>query len=147
MLIRHATTADIPEWVALRHALWPDHTLTELEDEAQHLITLPLTHAACFVADTGHHLCAFAESFVRHEHVNGCTTSPVAFLEGIYTAPELRGTGLGAQLVDAVTDWARTTGCTELGSDAYLDNTDSHAFHRATGFTEASRVVFFRKTL
>lgn len=33
----------------------------------------------------------------------------------------------------------------ELASDALLENTASHAMHRALGFEEAERVVCFRR--
>ncbi len=38
-------------------------------------------------------------------------------------------------------------GLRELGSDALMDNTASHAAHRAWGFTETERVIYFRKVL
>lgn len=43
--------------------------------------------------------------------------------------------------------WARACGCRELASDALLENQASHAAHRALGFVETERVVFFRKPL
>lgn len=43
--------------------------------------------------------------------------------------------------------WARSRGCTELGSDRALDNRASGAFHLATGFDEVGRVVSYRKEL
>ena len=52
-----------------------------------------------------------------------------------------------AALVSAVADWARSVGCLEFASDAALDNEASHAVHRALGFAETERVVFFRKGL
>ena len=78
---------------------------------------------------------------------NGTDTSPVAFLEGIYVEPRLRRKGIGAALVAAVCAWARRMGCRELASDALLENEGSHAVHRALGFEETERVVFFRKAL
>ena len=38
-------------------------------------------------------------------------------------------------------------GCQELASNARLENTDSHEFHRAAGFAETERVVFFLRKL
>lgn len=49
--------------------------------------------------------------------------------------------------MSAVSDWARSKGMSELGSDASLDNTTSHAMHAALGFDETQRVVYFRKAL
>ena len=84
---------------------------------------------------------------MRFDYVNGCKTSPVAFLEGIIVLPCARRTGVARLLVSAVSDWARSRGMSELGSDASLDNTTSHAMHAALGFDETQRVVYFRKAL
>ncbi|KIT17812.1 Aminoglycoside N(6')-acetyltransferase type 1 [Jannaschia aquimarina] len=100
-----------------------------------------------FVHDDGRGPFAFSEATLRRDHVNGCETSPVAFLEGIYVAPDHRREGVGALLLDAVRAWARERGCTELASDAHIDNIASHAFHRTLGFEETVRVVCFRTKL
>ena len=84
---------------------------------------------------------------MRADYVNGTNSSPVAFLEGIYVVAELRRKGTGSALVAAVSAWARSAGCSELASDALLENVSSHAVHRALGFQETERVVFFRKEL
>lgn len=84
---------------------------------------------------------------MRSDYVNGCETSPVAFLEGIVVDPSFRRQGVAASLVAAVTDWARNEGLSELASDAEIHNTVSHAMHAALGFEETQRVVYFRKAL
>ncbi len=89
----------------------------------------------------------FAEASVRHDYVNGTSSCPVAFLEGIYVAPEFRRAGVARQLVSAVIGWAESCGFTELASDADISNEESHAMHRALGFEETERVVFFRRNL
>jgi aminoglycoside 6'-N-acetyltransferase I len=38
-------------------------------------------------------------------------------------------------------------GCTELASDALIDNTVSHSMHRGLGFEETEIVVYFKKSL
>ena len=50
-------------------------------------------------------------------------------------------------LIAAVEAWTREQGCTELASDALIDNAASHAAHAACGFEETERVVYFRKPL
>ena len=87
------------------------------------------------------------EASVRADYVNGAESSPVAFLEGIYVVPEARRKGVAAALVAAVTRWALDVGCRELASDALLENQASHAVHRALGFQETERVVFFHRVL
>lgn len=92
-------------------------------------------------------LRAFAEVALRRDFVNGCDSSPVAFLEGIFVRPEDRKRGIAARLLRSARSWAQDRGCCEFASDALLENTGSHAFHRATGFEETERVVFFRLRL
>lgn len=89
----------------------------------------------------------FVEAALRTDYVNGTSTSPVAFLEGLYVRPECRHRGIARAMVDAVVAWARDCGCRELASDALLDNAGSHAMHRALGFVETERVVCFRREL
>jgi aminoglycoside 6'-N-acetyltransferase I len=79
--------------------------------------------------------------------VNGCETSPVAFLEEIYVEPWARRQGVARRLVGVVQQWARQMSCSEMASDALLENTDSHGMHLALGFEETERVVYFRKLL
>jgi aminoglycoside 6'-N-acetyltransferase I len=132
----------------MRAALWSD------DGPEAHAGDIAATFLAgdpdqvAFVAEGAEgQLFGFIEASLRRDHVDGCDTSPVAFAEGAYTVPEARGTGIGRALVEAVADWGRAKGCTELGSNALLDNTASHAFHEAIGFEETERVVFFRRTL
>lgn len=81
------------------------------------------------------------------DYVNGAESSPVAFLEGIYVAPDARRRGVARNLVVEAERWATSKGCKELASDARLENTASHAMHAALGFVETERVVFFKKAL
>jgi aminoglycoside 6'-N-acetyltransferase I len=87
----------------------------------------------------------FAEAAIRTDYVNGAQSSPVGFLEGLYVVPHGRRNGVARLLVAAVTRWAAECGCSELASDAALANTASQALHRALGFEETERVVYFRK--
>lgn len=95
----------------------------------------------------GSEVVGFAEASIRHDYVNGCDTSPVAFLEGIHVRPDHRHAGVARMLCRAVEEWSRSAGCTELASDADLQNEHGHAFHAAIGFEETERVVFFRKPI
>ena len=99
------------------------------------------------VAKNGAALAGFAESSLRRDYVNGCATSPVAFVEGLYVVPECRRHGVARALIAAIESWARRQGLRELASDALLDNNASHAMHEALGFTETERVVYFCKAL
>jgi aminoglycoside 6'-N-acetyltransferase I len=140
-------TLDQPGWLALREQLWPHCTREEHLAEMATFLAAPRRFAQFIeYGDAGVPL-GFIEVAIRSDYVNGTESSPVAFLEGIFVAPEARGRGVARRLVAEAEHWARFLGCSELASDAPLENTSSHAMHAALGFVETERVVFFRKTL
>lgn len=146
MTITECRSNDLEDWVALRVALWPEYVADELREGAAAMIGA--AGVLVLIARTPEGEAAgFAEASLRRDYVNGCETSPVAFLEGIYVAPAYRKHEIARRLCDAVADWGRALGCTEFASDALLDNQASHAFHAAIGFEETERVVYFRKAL
>jgi len=111
------------------------------------LIANPQRYGQFVAYSASREAVGLVEASVRHDHVNGTESSPVAFLEGLYVVPQARRKGIAAALVAAVCDWAQRAGCRELASDAVLENAISHVVHRALGFEETQRVVFFRKKL
>lgn len=143
--VRRAVIADRVEHARMRVALWPDEDPTELAADLDAFLADPAQVA--FVAERGDgRLCGFAEASVRR-YANSNDESPCAFLEGWWVDEDARRAGVGRALVAAVEDWARAHGFTELGSDALLDNTLGHQTHRALGFEERERVIYFRKWL
>jgi aminoglycoside 6'-N-acetyltransferase I len=143
--IATATPDDGLAWTALRLALWPDAELAALREEV--LAWDAASSVALLAFDAEGRAIGLAEASLRHDYVNGTEGSPVGFLEGWYVDPAWQGRGVGRALVAAVEAWTRGQGCTELASDASLDNTGSHAAHAACGFEETERVVYFRKRL
>jgi aminoglycoside 6'-N-acetyltransferase I len=132
-------------WLALRLRLWPEapqpEHLSGMADSLArgHYVRLAMTESDGAVG--------FVEASKRVDYVNGTSSSPVAFLEGLYVAPDFRRRGIARALVQSVVEWARDGGCRELASDSLLDNPGAHAAHRALGFEETERVVYFRRTL
>jgi aminoglycoside 6'-N-acetyltransferase I len=148
MSIVPATADHLDQWARLRIALWDWDTVADHRDQAAELYLAGNPDRAAFVAlDAADKVVAFAEATIRRDYVEGCDTSGVAFLEGIYVEPDARKTGVARALSEAVAEWGRAQGCTEYASNALLDNLDSHAFHAAIGFIETERVVFFKKAL
>ena len=89
----------------------------------------------------------FAELSLRHEHVEGASSCPVAYLEGWFVDPSQRGGGIGKALVEAAAEWARERGVSELASDAELTNEQGQRAHEALGFREAGRSVHYLRRL
>ncbi|TGY37267.1 aminoglycoside 6'-N-acetyltransferase [Stenotrophomonas maltophilia] len=143
-VIRQAVPADAAAWARLRLGLWPD------ADDTVDALALSLadTDGAVLLACTADgEAIGFAEVRLRRDYVNGTDSSPVGFLEGWYVQPGWQGQGTGRTLLDAAAAWTRAAGCSELASDSALDAVAAHAAHRACGFEETERVVYFRMAL
>ena len=137
-------TAD-PAWLVLRRALWPDTSAAEhLSGMAD---AIARGHYVRLAVATDGTVLGFVEAAKRVDYVNGTSSSPVAFLEGLYVVPRVRRHGVARALVESVVQWALDEGCTELASDALLDNCTAHTVHRSLGFEETERVVYFRRAL
>nr|WP_313709160.1 aminoglycoside 6'-N-acetyltransferase [Brucella intermedia] len=135
-------------WAQLRHALWPDTSLEQHLQEIYETLDQEDPDAVTFIAESaGGQIAGFAEAALRRDYVNGCGTSPVLFLEGIYVSPEYRQRGTARLLCEAIANWGREKGCTEFASDVLLENRDSQSFHTALCFDETERVIFYRKLL
>jgi aminoglycoside 6'-N-acetyltransferase I len=144
LLIERCTAADARGWLELRLALWAWPREEHLAEMA--LMAANPQRFAAFVAYADNEdALGLAEAAIRVDYVNGAQSSPVGFLEGLYVVPHARRKGVARALVAEVSRWARASGCSELASDAALANAASHAVHRALGFEETERVVFFRK--
>lgn len=142
--IRQATPADAAAWSRLRVGLWPDAD-DPLEELAQSLAD---PEGAVFLACAADgEAVGFAEVRLRHDHVNGTGSSPVGFLEGWYVKPQWQGRAVGRALLAEVQAWTRDAGCSELASDSRQEDVEAHAAHRACGFVETERVVYFRMPL
>lgn len=145
MMIRKATEQDAEVLAGLACLLWVGHDAAELLDEFAEI--LKSEDAACFLAYEAGIPVGFAQCQLRHDYVEGTSTSPVGFLEGLWVEEAHQRQGVATQLVHACEDWARSMGCTEFGSDCELDNDGSLAFHLACGFEEVNRTIWFAKKL
>jgi aminoglycoside 6'-N-acetyltransferase I len=144
--IRLAAAGDRAEWLRLRSALWP-HGAAEHADEIDAYLAAPGAAEAAFVAERpGGGLAGLLELRLR-DFAEGCTSSPVAYVEGWWVDPDARRSGVGAELMRAAEAWARAAGLTELASDCDFENDAGLGAHRALGFAEAVHIVCLRKPL
>ncbi|MCU4146194.1 GNAT family N-acetyltransferase [Klebsiella quasipneumoniae] len=138
---------DHGSWLELRLQLWPDGSNAEFLPEMAAACAAPERFAQFLFLSEAGSAEGMVEVALRTDYVNGTNSSPVAFLEGIFVRPESRGQGIAKALVATAEAWAKELGCSELASDAPIDNSGSHAMHAALGFVETERVVFFRKVV
>ena len=143
--IERAGTGDLHILASLGVLLWPGHREDELTQEFA--LLMAENKAAFFLARAGELAVGFAQCALRHDYVEGTSTSPVGYLEGIYVLEEYRREGVAVGLLTACENWARQSGCKEFASDCELDNTLSLRFHLAAGFKEANRIICFTKKL
>ncbi|MDI7860808.1 GNAT family N-acetyltransferase [Rhizobiaceae bacterium n13] len=137
----------LERWERMRQQLWPDTPSSIHWEEMEACLANPDRQAAFLCEDDAGVVAGFAEASLRSDYVNGCETSPVAFLEGIFVLPSYRRRGVARALVIAVERWAMSHSCRELASDTDLANLTSQSLHASLGFEETERVVYFRKEL
>jgi len=133
----------------MRCALHRDEDPEELAAEAEDFMRGEpvLGIEAVLVCELGEgRIAGFVEIGLRN-YAEGCTSSPVPYVEAWYVVPDARGIGVGAALIGAVEAWATKAGHTELASDALVDNRASERAHKALGFEEVERSIHFRKKL
>ena len=149
--IRQARSDDRDTLSLLFAALWPEESA---EDHARELASLlsdkyasvmPLLIWIAEAAEGA--MVGFIEAGLR-SCADGCEMSrPVGYVEGWYVSENYRRAGIGLALLRTAEDWAREQGCTEMASDALLENVLSQDVHKAAGFTEVDRAVKYRKSL
>ena len=76
----------------------------------------------------------------------GPITKKNAYLEDFVTDSSVRGQGVGSALWDAMLDWSRRKGCTELIFTSGYDREAAHRFYLSHD-AKIYNTAFFRKTL
>jgi aminoglycoside 6'-N-acetyltransferase I len=145
--IERCSSLDQPGWLEMRLALWPDASADEHRGYMAISLAQPERYLQLMIYDEVHKPLGFIEGSIRTDYVNGTESSPVGFVEGVYVTPTSRRKGIARQLYAAIGDWAKARGCRELASDALVDNEVSQRAHRALGFRETERVVYFTRIL
>ena len=144
MEIRELSESDCAIWAELRRQLWPHETKEE------HVVEIKMicdnSDMTSFGAFENKALVALIELSLRNI-VDGCRSSPVAYVEAWVVDHEHRGKGIGKALIEKAKAWGKENGCIEMGSDTEISRSNSIEVHRALGFEEVDRVVNFRLRL
>lgn len=144
-MIKQAEITELTVLAQLAIHMWQDSTVSELEEDFKQMINND--NAVVFIKLVGEKPIGFAQCQLRTDYVEGTETSPVGYLEGIFILEEYRHKGYAKELLNACEQWAKGKDCSEFASDCELDNHISYKFHMAVGFTEANRVICFKKSL
>lgn len=144
-MLKVATLEDITTVAELAVALWPNNDIVALADEMKEIIAQK--DSIIVLAFNEQEAIGFAQCQIRNDYVEGTSTSPVGYLEGVYVKDAFRKQGLARKLIAKCEQWAKGQGCSEFASDCELHNEESLAMHIRLGFIEANRIICFTKTL
>ncbi len=145
MISENLAEKNIEELIQLVLALWPECNYhEELENYRKILAD---ENQAVYLSRINNSYSGFIHLSLRTDYVEGTTSSPVAYIEGIYVKPEYRKHGVARHLVKTGEQWGLKNGCSEMASDTELLNENSIRFHMSVGFNEVNRIVCFSKKL
>jgi GNAT superfamily N-acetyltransferase len=96
-------------------------------------ITSP--RSAILVAEDGGAPIAFCTAYLE---LNSVRFGRRCWVEDFAVDPERRSRGVGATLLNAAKEWARTAGATHLELDSGLARADAHRFYEREGGTRQS---------
>jgi aminoglycoside 6'-N-acetyltransferase I len=129
----------------MRRTLWDDCPVEEQEREMEEYLREPVNRVFLAERPEGG-LCGFLEAAI-HPWAVGCEQRPVGYIEGWYVDADMQRQGVGRALVEAAEAWARSQGCLQMASDTQIENLVSQQAHRALGYEETYRLVFYKKEL
>jgi Acetyltransferases len=129
----------------LFHNMWRGSDINDLQTEL--LAKITTNESEIFIAYNDDIPVGVAQCGLRKDYVEGTSSTPVGYLEGIYVIEKFRNNGIAAMLCKECEAWALTIGCKEFASDCELNNRESLEFHLSVGFTEANRIICFAKKI
>lgn len=125
--------------------LWKECVFEEEYQNVQRL--LQEDTETIYLAKLQNEYAGFIYLNLRSDYVEGTSTKPVAYIEGIYVRPQFRKLGVGKKLVELGEKWAKAKGAKAYASDTEITNENSIAFHKHIGFEEVNRIVCFVKEI
>ncbi len=139
------TTEFLEELFRMTSALFPNTSEEEIKAGIKKDIASE-KQQTFFAIDNGGPI-GFISVSLRTDYVEGATSSPVGYIEGIYIKPQNRSAGVARKLFEIAEAWAGDHGCTQMGSDTWDWNKAAIAFHLKLGFEEEDILVHFIKDI
>lgn len=133
------------DWSRMRQSVYSGLADDFNEQEMRSFMS-DATKECLIVLDERRRSVAMIEVALRNV-VDGCLSSPVGYIEGIFVEESCRRTGLARMLVAKAEAWCKSKNCSEIATDAELENSEAQRFHQHMGFEETYRTVGYRKTL
>jgi aminoglycoside 6'-N-acetyltransferase I len=98
MQIEPITEENIVALTTLIWDLWTDCSFDEEYENCKRILTSETE--TCYLTKEKENYIAFIYVSIRTDYVEGSTSSPIAYLEGLYVKPAYRKRGVGRKLVE-----------------------------------------------
>ncbi len=140
--LRKAMPGDFPDLLILFRQLWPTKPINEGR--------LHEVYVRVVAAATRHYFCAVLDN--RAVGLGSVTIKDnlwqegtIAHIEEIVVRDDLRGKGIGSQLLERLILVAKEAGCCRVELDSAFHRKDAHRFYEHHGFE--NRAYLFSKAL
>lgn len=145
LIIRRAAAGDAAAVAALIDAMGGhDGAAGNPAVDAVYREALGWPGVCMLVAEEDGRVAGYAEVQARPYLLDGVRQG---WLAALCVAPERRGGGVGAALVEAVDEAAAALGCSEVAVDSSSFRTGAHRFYRREGFDERRPAMRFRRAV
>ncbi|MGB0429640.1 MAG: aminoglycoside 6'-N-acetyltransferase [Bacteroidia bacterium] len=129
----------------LSRKLYPNYSDKDLLRDLKMFVTNKTQRI--YLATENDNTVGFIMVSIRYDYVEGASSSPTGYLEAIFIEEAYRGKGIAKLLLEKGESWIKSHGCTEMGSDTWLNSQSSIDFHLKLGFEEEDRLVHFIKEI
>lgn len=146
MKIIKVTQKDFADWVMLGKEFWPSHSPVDIKKDFKRMLSSNKEQSFLCCNERGYAI-GFINVAIRTDYVEGSKSSPVGYLEGVYIKRAYRKQGIARQLMKEAEAWLKSKKVKEIGSDAMINNTVSHKFHKSLGFKKGEILVHFIKKI
>ena len=140
--IRKAIPEDFAKLLILFRQLWPTKPINEERLRGVFLRVIAVPDRHCFCAVLGRRVVGLASVSIKD---NLWQEGRIAYVEEMVVHEDLRGKGIGTQLLKQLILSAEENGCHRVELDSAFDRKRAHKFYERHGFE--NRAFLFSKVL